>query len=504
MIDRTLSNYKITSKLGEGGMGEVYLAEHVMMGKLAAIKTLRRELCGNPELVNRFFNEARSATMIKHPGIVDIYDFGYHDDGSAYIIMELLEGDDLSARLDGGAQLPMVEVAELGSQIADALAAAHGAGIIHRDLKPDNIFLCPDRAVFGGNRVKLLDFGIAKLTSDRMAVTAKTRTGTVMGTPYYMAPEQCRGASDIDHRVDLYALGCILFEMTCGQVPFTGTGMGELLIAHVTEPPPPVRTLRPDADLAMVQLIERLLSKDRDDRVQRAAEVGDLLRGRRNSIVVREEKNDAPSPAKSVALGTLPPHDDEVMHGRAPRSRRRLWVVLGSAVIALALVLAFASILGDEESDSSAHPSIAREITDAHARSAGAEENPPVHLPVPDAAPPKPTASRVILDLASTPAGAAVYRLADGARIGRTPWHHEYPRSNGALDLVVRLDGYQPQRLSMPLDGDANQTIALKPIEESKPPRRKRRHRPPQQHRDSSDHPSPPVKPHHDWGDLAP
>src|SRR5215831_18237470 len=166
VIGTTVGSYRILDKLGEGGMGAVYLAEHTLIGRRAAVKVLLPELSNNQEIVNRFFNEARSTAQIKHPGLIDIYDFGYHTTGSAFIVMEFLDGESLASRLRRESRLPIALLATLGRQIASALAAAHQKGIVHRDLKPDNVFLVVDAEMQHGVRAKVLDFGIAKLQSD--------------------------------------------------------------------------------------------------------------------------------------------------------------------------------------------------------------------------------------------------------------------------------------------------------------------------------------------------
>jgi serine/threonine protein kinase len=196
-----------------------------MLGKPAAVKVLLPELSNNREIVNRFFNEARAATSVRHPGIVEIFDFGYMPSGLAYIVMELLDGESLSRVLVARGRLSEQEALVYTRGIASALAPAHAQGIVHRDLKPDNIFLVRDPDMLGGLRPKILDFGIAKVTeAQRIGGVSKTRTGAVLGTPTYMSPEQCRGTGEIDARSDLYAVGCILYEMLVGRPPFALRG----------------------------------------------------------------------------------------------------------------------------------------------------------------------------------------------------------------------------------------------------------------------------------------
>jgi hypothetical protein len=261
VIGSTLGSYTLHRELGRGGMGAVFVGGHTLLGRQAAIKVLLPELSREHAIVQRFFNEARAATAIKHPGIVEIYDFGYAADGSAYIVMELLSGEPLADRLRRG-RMPAVVAAHLMRQTAIALGAAHQAGIVHRDLKPDNIYLVPDAETAIGERVKLLDFGIAKLGDASVGALARTSAGTIMGTPYYMAPEQCRGDSALDHRADLYALGCVLYEMLAGRPPFTGEAAGAILGAHIHVAPTPLRQIAPDAPVELESLVMRLLAKD--------------------------------------------------------------------------------------------------------------------------------------------------------------------------------------------------------------------------------------------------
>ena len=279
VLGEVVGNYRVTAKLAEGGMGAVYRAEHPLLGKTAAVKVLLPELSQNHEIVNRFFNEARAATAIRHPGIVEIFDFGYLQSGMAYITMELLDGEPLSKVLVArGGRLTEQEALLYTRGIASALAAAHAQGIIHRDLKPDNIFLVRDPDMLGGWRPKILDFGIAKVTeAQRIGGVSKTRTGAVLGTPTYMSPEQCRGVGDIDARSDLYSVGCILYEMLVGRPPFNSEGIGELLAMHMYQPPVPPNEAGANISLAAESLILQLLQKQPNDRVQSAADLARLL-----------------------------------------------------------------------------------------------------------------------------------------------------------------------------------------------------------------------------------
>ncbi|MEJ7596686.1 MAG: serine/threonine-protein kinase [Kofleriaceae bacterium] len=275
MIGRVVGNYRIVSELGQGGMGIVYRAEHVQLGRPVAIKMLLPALSNDAAIVQRFFNEARAASAIDHPGIVEIIDFGYAE-GRAFLVMALLKGESLEHRLQRG-PLPPLEGATIVAQMVAALAAAHARGIVHRDLKPDNIFLVPNELMPNGVQVKLLDFGIAKLAGERNA-EFKTQTGMLIGTPAYMSPEQCMGKSDLDHRTDLYSVGCILFHVLCGRPPFVGEGgTGMMIAAHLRDPAPHPRSLVASVPEPLAAIVMRLLEKDPAARYQTATELRQAL-----------------------------------------------------------------------------------------------------------------------------------------------------------------------------------------------------------------------------------
>ncbi len=272
LIGAVAGGYRVVSLLSVGGMGSVYRAEHALIGRLAAIKVLLPEMSMNRDMVQRFFLEAKATTAIKHPGIVEVFDFGYLPSGQAYIVMELLEGMTLAQRIHLQGRMHEGEAAMILRSACGALAAAHATGVVHRDLKPDNIFLVPDLEAPIGVRCKLLDFGIAKLTAQG-AATGMTQTGAVMGTPTYMSPEQCRGSGDVDARADLYSLGCIFYELVTGRPPFVCEGAGELLGSHLfVEPVPPSRMVQ-GITLEGETLILQLLAKLPARRVQSAREL---------------------------------------------------------------------------------------------------------------------------------------------------------------------------------------------------------------------------------------
>ena len=217
-VGQLFGNYRMVRLLGEGGFGEVYLVENPLIHRRAAVKVLHAGLARDAELVRRFLNEARAASAIRHPNIVDVLDAGGTADGAPYILMEFLEGVSLQKRLADRGRLALPLVLDIARQAGSALAAAHAAGIVHRDLKPENLFLVPDTSAPGGEKVKVLDFGIAKIKhGSSSGGTVKTRTGIIMGSPAYMSPEQCKDSADVDLRSDVYSFATILYEMLAGR-----------------------------------------------------------------------------------------------------------------------------------------------------------------------------------------------------------------------------------------------------------------------------------------------
>ena len=262
LIGETIGNYNVLSLIGSGGMGEVYLAEHLVIGTFAAIKVLGG--VGEMEKLQRFFNEARAVSKVKHAGTVKIFDVGFHGT-RAYLVMELLEGESLSRRIKRAGRMSGSSVSDVGRQIASVLEAVHAAGITHRDLKPDNIYLIGDHELPSGERVKILDFGIAKLTGALNGNSPKTQAGS-MGTPEYMAPEQWSNASTVDGRADIYSFGCVLFAMLAGRPPFVTEWITEAREKHVNEAPPSIRTLVPELPVELDALLARMLAKRPGDR----------------------------------------------------------------------------------------------------------------------------------------------------------------------------------------------------------------------------------------------
>lgn len=273
--DTVIAGYRLVARLGQGGMGEVHLGVHEETDELVAIKTIRPEHAHLSSALTRFFGEANAASRIDHPGIVRVSAHGRCADGRAFIIMEYLEGESLRERLQRAGRLSVATAVAIARQVAAALVAAHAKGIIHRDLTPANIFLTTDDA--GQDHVKILDFGVAKIMDAPLEGCAATPIGSLLGTPAYMSPEQCQGAHHVDHRTDLYALGCVLFAMLCGRPPFLGARMGAVLGAHLSQTPPRPSQLQATVPAWLDELVLRLLAKERDRRHAGAAELQGAL-----------------------------------------------------------------------------------------------------------------------------------------------------------------------------------------------------------------------------------
>ncbi len=262
--------YHVVKKLGEGGMGQVYLAEHVKMGRRSAIKVMNPSLTHDPDAVARFNREAANASRITHPNVCAVYDFGETPDGLIYLAMEFVEGEPLTDVLGRNGALPLARAGRIFQQVADALQAAHDLGIVHRDLKPDNIMLAKGRD--GADVVKVVDFGIAKAVGGDEAGQKVTKTGLVVGTPEFMSPEQLSG-DKLDGRSDLYSLALVFFRMLTGKLPFEATTVQETMIKRLTDEPVKLGVSRPDLAFppGLQEVLDAALTRSPVDRYQTAA-----------------------------------------------------------------------------------------------------------------------------------------------------------------------------------------------------------------------------------------
>jgi len=331
---RRVGKYELQTRLARGAFGVVYTARDPSLERTVAIKVLRATHLASHEIVQRFLQEARATARIAHPGIVTIHDCGMVETrrgSTAFIAMELLSGQSLTSRLARTGRLAPAEACEVARQVASALEAAHHVDVLHRDLKPDNIFLVPDPAMPSGERVKVLDFGLAKLGAG-----GHTQLQTVFGTPRYMSPEQSRSATQIDHRSDIYSLGCVLFELVTGRTPFDGD-VRQLIERHQRATPPRASTLVSDLPCALDELIADMLAKAPLDRPQTMGAVQRVLRFATEgpaaddppSITARSEPPAAlvmplppgtPSPLPAAAAHPRPPSSPPAPQARPPSS----------------------------------------------------------------------------------------------------------------------------------------------------------------------------------------
>ena len=288
-----LGPYDVAALIGEGGMGKVYRAIDSRLGRAVALKVIAPDMAAAPERLERFRREAKALAALDHPNLVTVFSVEEHD-GVHFLTMQLVEGQSLDRLIpDGG--LTIDRIVQIGSAVADAIAAAHDKGIVHRDLKPANVMVAND------GRVKVLDFGLAKETRTSLPVDAtmtRTQDGVVVGTPAYMSPEQITGRA-VDHRTDIFSLGVMIYEMACGCRPFGGASSAELTSAILRDPPAPVSERRADLPAALTRLIRRCLEKDPRDRIQTARDVVNELLGR-SRVPCRTRHAEAPARRRSL------------------------------------------------------------------------------------------------------------------------------------------------------------------------------------------------------------
>jgi eukaryotic-like serine/threonine-protein kinase len=473
--------YHIVRKLGEGGMGAVYLATHRLLEKSVALKVLHGEFARKPDLVERFMQEAKSASRIRHENVIDISDFGVTSDGLVFFAMELLKGHDLHEEIAKarakGEPLPWERSRPIFLQICAALEAAHGHGIIHRDLKPENIYLVD----FLGQPdfVKLLDFGIAKMTEVAEGDRKLTRTGMLFGTPEYMSPEQARG-ENADVRVDVYAMACILFQLITLRVPFEADNFMSVLTLHLMEPPPVIPTATLDlvgAPHEIAAIINKGLAKDRKERWQSIAELADAIRA------LHGEAPPSHSPSRATAAraaitgpvsaiiavptvsqtksdrwtGSVRVADEPQDAPRQPQQKSKAPLFAAIGVVAIAGGVA-AFVLTRPKNNETNAPTVA------------SGQAPTTNIDAPviaiDAAaiaiaPPLQIPSRVIIHVVTVPAGAAIFDPDTGRQLIKTPDKLDVLGSAQSRYFVAKLKGYKEYSFEVARDRNDTYTLTL-------------------------------------------
>jgi tRNA A-37 threonylcarbamoyl transferase component Bud32 len=439
--------YIVESVLGEGGMGIVYLARHRIIDKRVAIKVLRRDFAHNRDVAERFLFEAKAASSIGNPHIVDISDFGRLPDGSTYFVMEWLDGAPLSKLVADGQRVPVARVISIGRQIAEALQAAHQCDIVHRDLKADNVFV-----VKRGNEtdfVKILDFGIAKVIGGESA--QKTQMGALFGTPHYMSPEQASGGA-VDCRTDVYGLGVILYELASGRVPFEGNTLMEILTQHMYRAPVPIRALvqAPEIPTGLEAIILKALSKKPEHRYQTMLDVARDLERLANGetphalVEMRARSASAFPPSMKPDGMPLP------IPARPPRKGRTRWdVYAGMTAILMVCGLTMGVFLHAENGKA--------QVSQVAAPAAETAQAAPVARPadpVPSTAVASPDVTQVLF--AAEPLDAHVLR--NGVDLGSTPLTIDVPKGEH-VKLEVRRVGFVSRAVE--LDG-SEKRITLK------------------------------------------
>ena len=494
LLGANVGNYQVQRKLGEGGMGAVYLAVHPKIGKRVALKVLHPEFSSNEDVISRFFNEAKAVNDIQHPNIVDIIDYGTMQAPGlghqvVYFIMEFLGGDSLAKIIHDQAPLAPERAQAIALQIADALGASHRHGIVHRDLKPDNVMIAPRRD--GRDFVKVLDFGIAKLTGDQQG-SRRTRTGIVMGTPAYMSPEQCEGRGLIDHRTDIYALGILLYEMLAGQVPFRGEGYGEVLVQHMTQVPQKPSTIRGVLNPHLEAVCMKALEKRPDNRFASMDEFMQALAdpvayveghgGLERFLSYGSGASPTPYPvvpgsgpyimpqAPGVTQPTPPPGYVGAVSGpyapspvpgslERPASNRGKMILAGLGAVALgvAVFIGYKAMSGKSDDDKASPAAAPTDPAPGQQVSAGGTTEPTT--PGGGTAP---QPAKVKVDVASNPTGAEVF-VAD-VSMGKTPVSFELERGEKPIELLLKAEGYEDRKENVVPNTNSNLDLQLKPL----------------------------------------
>ena len=463
-IGKILANrYKVIERIGIGGFGAVFSAEDTKIGKRVAVKVLAPELVSDSAMLTRFRKEAEAASKVGHENIIDITDFDRTVTGYYFLVMELLEGTDLGSIIREGNRLPISRILGVMIQVCRALYAAHNKGIVHRDLKPGNIFLI-DR---GSNQdfVKLLDFGISKFLEMDDESSRLTKTGQIIGTPLYMSPEQALGEEDLDHRVDVYSLGVIMYELITGQPPFTAVNYLGIIAQHASDPPRPPSKVRPDLEIPpqVETIILKAMAKQPGERFSTMAEM--------EGAMIHALAAVDPASAVTYSPDATPP---SILTTATGVSQRRLtsskpvpvWALLLAALVGIAGALYVA--LGQ---DPAPPPAPKIEI-----RPRPRPVPPPINKkavgnPVPDSgAASQPTTAAdatrpeermVTVRVISVPPGATILGR-NGVVLGKTPTSLEMEKSDQPLVLLLKRPRYLPARREITPNNHQRVVIPMK------------------------------------------
>lgn len=505
IIGSTLDGrYRVLRVIGEGGMGIVYEAEHVMIDKPVAVKVLRDDFTRRPDVVQRFRQEAKSASRIGHPNIIDVSDFGETPSGASYFVMEMLKGEDMADLLAREYVLSPLRAVGIVYQVCKALSVAHRLGIIHRDLKPENLFVMEKDG--HSDFIKIVDFGVAKMTDIELGGSGRklTTTGMIFGTPEYMSPEQARGG-DLDHRVDVYATGIILYELVTGRVPFEGDNFMEILNKHGQDPVPPLQQLNPATRVseALQGVIMRALRKDPTERfgdmeemaqaLQRCTEMPSMVPS--DSVLPPDWSTTAPPPPprtkqqQPVAVpadepASLSPSEFEPGDESTLAAQLRMGPLRKSAAIAAALVLGAAAALtlprdGPTEAVVSAEDpaapvpaAVVPEVVSAVSvppQQPAATGQPPTDAPA-TVAPATPGADALVdVHVVTQPAGARISIRGEGVVCDASPCQLQLPQGQ-SIRLSARRGVMQASAEIVP-DGETEVHMALRRTQNTSKPR---------------------------------
>jgi tRNA A-37 threonylcarbamoyl transferase component Bud32 len=447
ILGATLSGrYLVTRKVGQGGMGAVYEATHTLIGKRVAVKVLLEKYARREAIMQRLEQEARLASSCQNEHIIDITDFGTTEDGRTFVVMEYLDGESLAECLARETQLPEQRILQIVSQAASALVAAHAKGIVHRDIKPENLFLLRRKEL---DFVKVVDFGISKSlrASDEAEEQPRlTQTGMVLGTPLYMSPEQARGDDELDARVDVYALGVIMYEAATGRVPFIGNNYLSVISQVLNEQPRPPRALRPDLSEELEAIVLRAMAKDRSERY---ASAKDLLA---DVTALLED------PTRSTERAKITGPRRRAVRRRSPL-KIAVWIALVAVVIA-AVVTTVVMLFGGSE---------------AQQRRVVEPPPPPPPVVVDAAVAAAPPDAAVLATLGVTietvPADATIQQ--DGVDKGTAPITTRLVIDNHFTEFVASAPGYADKTITINayVDKTTHYKVTLKKLPKGSPPK---------------------------------